>query len=263
MKKIFAILICASVVLSLAACGVITEKPENSNDDISTEASKPANNESKPDNSQTTEKCYVCLDVDAPIDRKCDKCGNWVYPDGEGWTSEIPANLKMLITTSSGDYNVVEKIGDEYFIKQWFSKASYDENGTRFENYATIDKSYDRTGSDDTMNEWKETSYKTTYGDKAELFARKAMGRLSGSSISQTVSNCKETSSIGTETVAGLECQMYEFTGNFGTEYKVWLCGNMPIKELYKDQSMDEFKVLYEILEWDTSITEFSEEMPK
>jgi len=37
----------------------------------------------------------------------------------------------------------------------------------------------------------------------------------------------------------------------------------MPLKKMYKDQGMDEYEVMFEIHEWDDTITAFSTNVPE
>ncbi len=263
MKKVFAILLSLTLVLSLAACGEPEEtkasgsqKPEQSSPSESKD-SQPSQSE-EPPSSTSAETCVLCYDLEAPADRKCDTCGNWVYPQGEAWTQQVPENVKVTMEDNSFFY-VVEKIGEGFYIQMWSSQASFENNEAPYEDYMTLDTAYTRNPGE---TEWKEASFKTTYADVYNLFAVKALGALTGSGVSQTVEDCLELEAVGTETIAGKECTIKEYESLFGTQYRVWFWENLPIKEEYQDTSMDSFEILYQVLEWDDTITEFSTQVP-
>ncbi len=266
MKKLFALLLALMMVFALAACGN-NETPSGSEGDKPSTSQNVENNggdddasgENKGDGSQ--EDCAICFDLEGG-DRKCDDCGKWVYPDGEVWTQEVPANLRVVVSDDKF-YYAVEKIGEEFYIQMWSNKTSMDNGETPNEDFVRLNKRFGRYKDNANNPDWTENVYQTEYADVYELFAVNVLQSLSGTTISSMVEECKDVSSSGTETIAGKECVVKEYDGLFGTKYKVWFWNNMPLKKMYKDQGMDEYEVLFEIHEWDDTITAFSTNVPE
>ncbi len=264
MKKLLALLLALIMLISFAACD------EDKNDD--TEAEDPDKTEEVIDNNTdgtekpgdtttSAEKCIICFDMASPSDRKCDTCGNWVHPDGEAWTAEVPENLKVSVVDNSFYYEV-EKIGEEFYVKMWSSKAEKDGGTLPYEDFVKLDESFTRNLGNAAQTEWSKASFQMKYADVYELFAVKVLQNLVGSSVSQMLEDCKDVASSGTETIAGKECVIKEYSNMFGTTYKVWFWNNMPLKKVYKDTNQTEYNTMWEIYEWDTSITAFSSDMP-
>ena len=266
MKKLLALLLVGMMIFSLAACGN-NEPPSGSEGDKPGTSQNAENNggdddasgENKGDGSQ--EDCAICFDLEGG-DRKCDDCGKWVYPDGEVWTQEVPANLRAVVSDDKF-YYAVEKIGEEFYIQMWSNKTSMDNGEIPNEDFVRLNKRFGRYKDNANNPDWTENVYQTEYADVYELFAVEVLTCLSGTTISSMVEKCKDVASSGTETIAGKECVVKEYDGLFGTKYKVWFWNNMPLKQMYKDQGMDEYEVLFEIHEWDDTITAFSTNVPE
>ncbi len=261
MKKIIIFSIAIMTILSLAACN-----------DQSTDTTIPQ--DSKPGTSQTditdetdagnvnigSEKCVFCLDMKGN-DRKCDECGNWIHEKGEVWTKEVPENLKASLTDHLNNYYTIEKIGDELYIKYWLNEKDYNENKNFSEEHITMTEHYNRNGEG---SEWRENGFPIKYGDVYELFAIKVMQNLTGSALSSTVESCLEAPAVGNEIVAGKDCVIKEYDGNFGIKYKVWMWNNIPLKKAQIDTNTDEdYKTMYEFSDWNTDITAFSVDLTK
>ena len=267
MKKLLALLLAVMMIFSLAACGN-NEPPSGSEGDKPGTSQNVENNggdddasgENKGDGSQ--EDCAICFDLEGG-DRKCDDCGKWVYPDGEVWTQEVPANLRVVVSDSKLFYYVVEKIGEEFYVQMWSNKESMDKGETSYEDFVRITESFGRYKDNAAQPEWTKNTYQREYADVYELFAVNVLQSLSGTTISSMVDECKDVPSSGTETIAGKDCIVKEYDGLFGTKYKVWYWNNMPLKQMYKDQGMDEYEVMFEIHEWDDTITAFSTNVPE
>ncbi len=259
MKKILAMLLALVMVLALAACGEQGGTPSGGNTD--TPGSSQGDSGDGNDNgSGSKEDCVLCIDVEGN-DRKCDTCGKWIYPDGEAWTDEVPDNLKVTVEDSNFCY-VVEKIGEEVYVKMWSDKSEMDKGETPYEDFIRLTESFTRFKGNAAQAEWSKTSFQTKYADVYELFAVKVLQSLSGTTISNVVDDCKDVVSSGTEKIAGKDCVIKEYEGLFGTKYKVWFWNNMPMKRMYQDQNMDKLEVMFEIHEWDDTITSFSSDMP-
>ena len=272
MKKLFAFLIALMMIFSLAACG--ESKTTDSDKDSSTASRSDDGSVNRDENSTdnggneddgdvgSKEDCAFCFDIEGN-DRKCDDCGNWVYPDGEVWTQDVPTNLRVVVSDSKLFYYVVEKIGEEFYVQMWSNKESMDKGETPSEDFVRINKRFGRYKDNANNPDWTENVYQTEYADVYELFAVNVLQSLSGTTISSMVEECKDVSSSGTETIAGKDCVVKEYDALFGTKYKVWFWNNMPLKKMYKDQGMDEYEVLFEIHEWDDTITAFSTNVPE
>ena len=274
MKKILAILLAAMMVFALAACDTGDgPNPSGSNNPGTSQGGEnnnggAENNDGAENNggtennggSSSQEDCAFCFDIEGG-DRKCDDCGKWVYPDGEVWTQEVPANLRVVVSDDKF-YYAVEKIGEEFYIQMWSNKTSMDNGETPNEDFVRLNKRFGRYRDNANQPEWTENVYQTEYADVYELFAVNVLQSLSGTTISSMVEKCKDVASSGTETIAGKDCVVKEYDGLFGTKYKVWFWNNMPLKQMYKDQSMDDYEVLFEIHEWDDTITAFSTNVP-
>ena len=266
MKKLLAIILAALMLISLAACGN-NETPSGSENNPGTSQSGDqgsTENQGGEENNggSSKEACAFCFDIEGS-DRKCDDCGNWVYPDGEVWTQDVPANLRVVVSDSKLFYYVVEKIGEEFYVQMWSNKESMDKGETPNESFVRLNKSFGRYKDNANNPDWTENVYQIEYADVYELFAVNVLQSLSGNTISSMVDECKDVASSGTETIAGKECVVKEYDGLFGTKYKVWFWNNMPLKQMYKDQGMDEYEVLFEIHEWDDTITAFSTNVPE
>ncbi len=269
MKKLIALLLAFIMLLSFAACELGGEDGTEAKDPEKTEDIK--NNDNTDDNNKddptpgttTAEKCYFCYDLSSPSDRKCDECGNWVYPYGEIWTSEVPENLKVLVDDGTFFY-AVEKIGEEFYVKMWSDKSEMDKGTVPYEDFYRLTEHYARyTAGNADQAEWStKNAFQTKYADVYELFAVAILQNLAGGTVSAMIEDCKDIASSGTETIAGKECVIKEYSSLFGTEYKVWFWNNMPLKKMYKDTNMTEYSLLWEIYEWDASITAFSSDMP-
>ena len=272
MKKLFALLLAMMMMIfSLAACG--ESKTTDSDKDSSTASRSDDGSVNRDENSTdnggneddgdvgSKEACAFCIDIEGS-DRKCDDCGNWVYPDGEVWTQDVPANLRVVVDDNKF-YYAVEKVGEEFYVQMWSNKSSMDNGETPNEDFVRINKSFGRYKDNANNPDWTENVYQTEYADVYELFAVKVLQSLSGNTISSMVDECKDVASSGTETIAGKDCVVKEYDGLFGTKYKVWFWNNMPLKKMYKDQGMDEYEVLFEIHEWDDTITAFSTNVPE
>ena len=268
MKKLFALLLAMMMIFSLAACGEnnktdpdkdnpgVSQSGENNDDKGGAE-----NNGGEENNGGSSqEDCAICFDLEGG-DRKCDDCGKWVYPDGEVWTQEVPANLRAVVSDDKF-YYAVEKIGEEFYVQMWSNKTSMDNGETPYEDFVRLNKRFGRYKDNANNPDWTENVYQTEYADVYELFAVEVLTSLSGTTISSMVEKCKDVASSGTETIAGKDCVVKEYDGLFGTKYKVWFWNNMPLKQMYKDQSMDDYEVLFEIHEWDDTITAFSTNVP-
>ncbi|MBQ7048700.1 MAG: hypothetical protein IJN86_07100, partial [Clostridia bacterium] len=100
MKKIFALLIAMMMLFSLAACGEKAEKPSDGEESKITESAPDSiGGESivageENGDAGSKKACAFCFDLNGG-DRKCDDCGNWVYPDGEVRTQDVPTNLRV------------------------------------------------------------------------------------------------------------------------------------------------------------------------
>ena len=263
MKKLFALLLALMMVFALAACGEKTDNPSGNENNPGTSQNGGENNNGGTENNggSSQEDCAFCFDIEGG-DRKCDECGNWVYPDGEVWTQDVPANLRVVVDDNKF-YYAVEKIGEEFYVQMWSNKESMDKGETPYEDFVRLNKSFGRYKDNANNPDWTENVYQTEYADVYELFAVKVLQSLGGTTISSMVEECKDVASSGTETIAGKDCVVKEYDGLFGTKYKVWFWNNMPLKKMYKDQGMDEYEVLFEIHEWDDTITAFSTNVPK
>ena len=270
MKKLLALLLVGMMIFSLAACGENTDNPSGNENNPGTSQTGEENNNGGTENNSgaennggsSQEDCAFCFDIEGS-DRKCDDCGKWVYPDGEVWTQDVPTNLRVVVSDSKLFYYVVEKIGEEFYVQMWSNKESMDKGETPSEDFVRINKRFGRYKDNANNPDWTENVYQTEYADVYELFAVNVLQSLSGTTISSMVEECKDVSSSGTETIAGKDCVVKEYDGLFGTKYKVWFWNNMPLKKMYKDQGMDEYEVLFEIHEWDDTITAFSTNVPE
>lgn len=264
MKKLFAFLLVAVMVLSLAACGGQERKPSGSGNipgASRTDKNNPSDDEGNP--SGTAEKCAFCFDMEGN-DRKCDTCGHWIHEKGEAWTKEVPDNLKAVILDYRYNYQVIEKVGDQLYIKEFLSKEDYENDGDYIESFVTMTAEQNRDYYNDEHSAWRTNGFAIKYGDVYEMFAVKVLQNLVGSSLSSTVEECLAAPASGAETVAGKECVIKEYDGFFGMKYKVWMWNNLPLKKAQMDTNADtEYTVMYEILKWNTDITEFSQEMPQ
>ncbi len=271
MKKVLALILAVLMLASLAAC---SKKEENTSADSSNDSKTDDTSVSSatPDESSAyvadeskdvaTEKCAYCLDMEGH-DRKCDTCGSWVYEKGEVWTTEVPENLKVTVIDYLFNYQIIEKIGDKIYIKEYLNEEDYKTGENYYETVVTLTEQKSRDHYNNVDTEWRDNGFATKFGDVYEMFAVRVLQELDGSSLSRTVEKCLDIAPMGTETVAGKECAVKEYEGNFGYKYKVWMYGNIPLKTAQMDTNTEtEYKVMYEMLEWDTAITEFSVELP-
>ena len=267
MKKLLALLLAVMMIFSLVACGNNETPSSSEGDNPGTSQNGNVNNNGgddageENDNDGSQEDCAICFDLEGG-DRKCDECGKWVYPDGEAWTQEVPANLRVVVSDSKLFYYVVEKIGEEFYVQMWSNKESMDKGETPSEDFVRLNKRFGRYKDNANNPDWTENVYQTEYADVYELFAVEVLTCLGGTTISSMVEECKDVASSGTETIAGKDCVVKEYDGLFGTKYKVWFWNSMPLKRMYKDQGMDDYEVLFEIHEWDDTITAFSTNVP-
>ncbi len=271
MKRILVLLLAVVLLASFASC---SKKEENANtdnsdssqtDNISLSSTPDESSSSVIDESkgETNEKCAFCLDMEGH-DRKCDTCGYWIHEKGEVWTKEVPENLKVTLVDYRVNYKVIEKIGDAIYIKEYLNEDDYKNGGNYYETFVTLTVQKNRDHYNNVDTEWRDNGFATKFGDVYEMFAVEVLQNLTGTSLSSTVEKCLDAASVGTETVAGKECTVKEYEGNFGTKYKVWMYNNIPLKTAQMDTNTEtEYKTMYEIFEWDTSITEFSAEMPQ
>ncbi len=263
MKKWLAIMLALLTVFALVACGGDADDPgkDSNKKPGKTNATDGNGDPADPSDKPADEDCVICFDLATPIDRKCDTCGKWIYPDGEAWTAEIPQNLKVIVADSNFFY-VVEKIGDAFYIRMWSDRASYEKGDTPYEDYGKIDARYTRYKGNNATTEWEKQNYMSNYADLPELFAIEVFRSLGGTVISDLLTECKKVTTAGTETLIGKECAIKEYSGLFGTEYKVWLWNSIPLKRVYKEANDTEYKLAWEIYEWDTTITAFSTDVP-
>ncbi len=267
MKKLIIVLLALALAFACVSCD---DKENPSGDGSTPSASQGGNNGGinstdggdKDSSSASGEKCLVCFDYDSPNDRKCDECGNWVYPDGEAWTAEVPENLRVAVADGNFYYEV-EKIGEEFYVKMWSDKASMEKGDIPYEDFVRLTERYARYLGNENQSEWSKSAFQTKYADVHELFAVEVLKNLGGIAVSTMLDDCKDVSSSGNEVVAGKECVIKEYASVFGTEYKVWFWNNMPLKKIYRDADDTEYGLLWEIYEWDTSITEFSTDIPQ
>ncbi len=269
MKNLFLLLLSLMLVLALAACNDSADTPENtdspgtsdnSGDNKDTSGSG-GSESSTPSESKPTEECVLCYDIEGLVDRKCDKCGGWIHPNGEVWTNEVPENLSITVDDGKFFY-AVEKIGEDFYVKMWSGKEEMDNGDIPYEDFVRLNKRYTRFKGNAAQSEWSDDTFQTKYADVYELFAVLALQSLNGSTISSMIEDCEEVTSSGTEMVAGKNCVIKEYDGLFGNKYKVWLWNNMPLKRMYKNQNMDNFEIMYEIHEWNDTLAGFSTDIP-
>ncbi len=269
--KILAWILACMMLLALAACDSGTEPPSGDGQDTTTKETDPTDStvdgQDAPTETEGDElgACGgFCYDLESPADRKCDQCGNWIHPKGEVWTSEIPENIRVVLngsTFGNDGHTIVEKLGDRFYVKEWIMLGMYEEDLTPDEFYITLDKTMSRNLGNESQKEWGEAMSSRTYGDVYQICAKYIFGGHTGGTMSQMISECLEISSEGTETIAGKECVIKTYEG-FGTVYRLWLWNNIPLKMEYRMTNETEYTLSYEILEWDTGITAFSEAMP-
>ncbi len=257
MKKFIATLLALVFMLTFTACGGegsgTQSETENSGGSVLENSGSIIGDVS----GTGTGECYLCIDYEDPTDRKCDTCGNWIYPKGEVWTNAVPDNVKVTVEDNNFFY-IIEKIGDKFYTKMWSDKSSYEKGEEPYEDFTLLDMAYNRNPG----GEWKEASFIITYADVYELFAVEILQVLTGSTVSSNVQECLDVPAVKTETIAGKECQVKEYDGLFGVKYRVWFWNNLPLKKEHKNTDSDDFELLYEIYEWDTGITEFSTDVP-
>lgn len=264
MKRIFALLLALVMCLSLAACGGGDKGGAPSGSSTLPSSTDPGSLQTADQGGNNPSgKCDICMDFEGH-DRKCDVCGNWMYEKGEAWTAEVPENVRVVLLDETNNYQVVEMIGDKVYSKDYYDKESYENEGDRLENFLTLSKGYERSyynGAYDTQ--WTEKNFTMTYGDRYGLFAVEVLKWSGGDYLSQTVETLLEASDAGSETVAGRDCVIKEYE-SFGTSYRLWMWNNLPLKSAQKyTDSEEEYKVTFEIVEWDESITAFSSDMPE
>ncbi len=265
MKKIFTFLLAVMLMLSITACNGDGNTADNKNTDTAAktdEVTEGDETEKQGESTVASEKCAFCYDLETPSDRKCDNCGSWINPDGEAWTAQVPVNLKVIVEDSSFCY-AVEKIGEEFYVKMWSDKAEMEKEEVPYEDFARLTERYNRYKKNTAQTEWTKGAVQTKYADVYELFAIEVLRNLNGSAVSKTVEECKTVEPSGTEAVAGKECVIKEYSSVFGTQYKVWLWNDMPMKKMYKDTDDTDFNLMWEIYEWNTEIAAFSSDMPE